>query len=250
MNKPTKTSSVTTAENSGQTLGRGPTRPPNATAADLPNSASPRESGLSGESRAESNRLIPEEFPKDELIYDELIYDDDGVFRLEADGASRRGEALTGRQADGDGPIDEHHSIILQRRLARRIAVQALFEIDSVGHAPGIVIDERIAFHGPGPHAATYLRRLVSGVVGNFEALNELIRTYAPEWPVEQLAIVDRNILRLALYEMGSRESDVPPKAVINEAVELGKLFGSDSSPRFINGVLGSALDNVYRKLF
>jgi transcription antitermination protein NusB len=144
----------------------------------------------------------------------------------------------------------EHQLIIQQRRLARRIAVQALFEIDSVGHAPGAVIDERLAQHAPGPHAAQYLRWLVSGVVQNWEQLNDLIRQYAPEWPVDQLAIVDRNILRLAIFEIGSKESDAPPKAVINEAVELGKLFGSDSSPRFINGVLGSALDSVYRKLF
>jgi transcription antitermination protein NusB len=145
---------------------------------------------------------------------------------------------------------NEHQRLIQQRRLARRIAVQALFEVDSVGHAPGAVVDERLASHAPGPQAAHYLRWLVSGVINNMDTLNELIRRYAPEWPVDQLAIVDRNILRLALFEIGSKESDAPPKVVINEAVELGKLFGSDSSPRFINGVLGSALDDVYRKLF
>ena len=79
--------------------------------------------------------------------------------------------------------------------------------------------------------------------------LNDLIAQYAPEWPVDQLAIVDRNILRLALFEIGCSDSDTPPKVVINEAVELAKVFGSDSSPRFVNGVLGSALDKVYREL-
>lgn len=130
------------------------------------------------------------------------------------------------------------------------MAIQALFEIDSVGHLPGTVVDERLAFSYPGEVGAAYLRRLVSGVVNNWSALNELIAKYAPEWPVEQLAIVDRNILRMALFEIGARDSDTPPKVVINEAVELAKIFGSDSSPRFINGVLGSALDEARRKEF
>lgn len=178
-------------------------------------------------------------------------YDDEGIFRLEDldAGGTVPGETSAALAGEGE-PLGEHQAVIQQRRLARRIAVQALFEIDSVGHPPGVVIDERLAYHAPGAHAARYLRWLVTGVVQNWETLNDLIRTYAPEWPVDQLAIVDRNILRLAIYEIGSKESDAPPKAVINEAVELGKLFGSDSSPRFINGVLGSALDNVYRKLF
>jgi transcription antitermination protein NusB len=178
-------------------------------------------------------------------------YDDEGIFRLEdLDAGGTIPRETSAALAEEGEPLGEHQAVIQQRRLARRIAVQALFEIDSVGHPTGVVIDERLAYHAPGVHAARYLRWLVTGVVQNWETLNDLIRTYAPEWPVDQLAIVDRNILRLAIFEMGSKESDAPPKAVINEAVELGKLFGSDSSPRFINGVLGSALDNVYRKLF
>jgi len=95
-----------------------------------------------------------------------------------------------------------------------------------------------------------FLRWLVSGVAKNQLPIDHLIGKYAPEWPVDQLAVVDRNILRLAIFEMGCQESDTPPKVVINEAVELGKTFGSDSSPRFINGVLGSALDEAMRKPF
>ncbi len=131
-----------------------------------------------------------------------------------------------------------------------KMALQALFEIDSVGHAPGYVIDERLGYVNPGKHGATFFRWLVVGVVKYKARLDELIVKYAPDWPVEQLAIVDRNVLRLALFEIGSRESDAPVKVVINEAVELAKLFGSDSSPRFVNGVLGSALDEVGEKLF
>ncbi len=163
----------------------------------------------------------------------------------------------SGSSSNGSSPerVDaahtaEHHRVIQQRRQARKLAIQALFEIDSVGHLPGTVVDERLAFSYPGEVGAAYLRRLVSGVVNNWSALNELIAKYAPEWPVEQLAIVDRNILRMALFEIGARDSDTPPKVVINEAVELAKIFGSDSSPRFINGVLGSALDEARRKEF
>ncbi|MCC9076206.1 transcription antitermination factor NusB [Litorilinea aerophila] len=144
----------------------------------------------------------------------------------------------------------EHLQLIRQRQRARRLALQALFEIDSVGHRPGPVVDERLAAEYPGEHGAEFLRWLVSGVVRHMDELNRLIGKYAPEWPVEQLAIVDRNILRMALFELGATEATTPPKVVINEAVELAKLFGSDSSPRFVNGVLGSALTEVQRKLF
>lgn len=186
--------------------------------------------------------------PPSEIPWPDGEPDDEGILRFDDELARVPEVGSPGsRQADS---ADAHLALIRQRRIARRIAVQALFEIDSVGHAPGAVIDERLAHYAPGPHTAEYLRHLVSGVVTNWDALNDLICRYAPEWPVEQLAIVDRNVLRLALFEMGNKESDVPPKAVINEAVELGKLFGSDSSPRFINGVLGSALEAVYRKLF
>jgi len=144
----------------------------------------------------------------------------------------------------------DHQQLIQQRRLARKLAVQALFEIDSVSHLPGSVVDERLAYSYPGEQGATYLRWLVSGVVHNLETLNTFIVKYAPEWPVDQLAIIDRNILRLAFFEIGAQDSDTPPKVVINEAVELAKVFGSDSSPRFVNGVLGSALDEIRKQKF
>ena len=148
--------------------------------------------------------------------------------------------------ANGDADFQRIH----QRRQARRMALQALFEIDSVGHTPGYVIEERLGYLNPGEHGAKFFRWLVVGAVRNEEQLDALITKYAPDWPVDQLAIIDRNILRLALFEIGSSESDAPVKVVINEAVELAKLFGSDSSPRFVNGVLGSALDEAGGKLF
>ncbi|HHY56318.1 MAG TPA: transcription antitermination factor NusB [Chloroflexi bacterium] len=153
------------------------------------------------------------------------------------------------------------HATIHDRQLARQLAVQALFEIDSVGHLPGDVVDARLANPAPtengddptvevSAQAAAFLRLLVAGVVTNRPALDGIIARYAPEWPVDQLAIIDRNVLRLALYEIGCSQLQTPPKVVINEAVELAKRFGSDNSPRFVNGVLGSALEEVQRKPF
>lgn len=131
---------------------------------------------------------------------------------------------------------------IRQRRLAREVALQSLYEIDSVQHKPGFVVDERLRATPIGSHGADFLRWLISGVTRNKEALDQFISELAPDWPVNQLAIIDRNLLRLALYEIGAEASDAPPKVVINEAVELAKLYGGDSAPRFVNGVLGAAL--------
>ena len=159
-------------------------------------------------------------------------------------------------------PVDPaHQRQIQQRQLARQLAVQVLFEVDVVGHKPGDVVDARLANPMPseagddpqvqvGEDASRYLRWLVSGVTTQRTELDRIIGKYAPEWPVDQLAVIDRTILRLALFEIGCRDADTPPKVVINEAVELAKRFGSDNSPRFVNGVLGSALDEVQRKLF
>ena len=95
-----------------------------------------------------------------------------------------------------------------------------------------------------------YARRLVIGVSTYGDMLDRYIQLHAPEWPLDQVAIVDRNLLRMALYEFTLGE--VPVKVAINEAVELAKTFGSDSSPRFINGVLGSlaARENEIRQSF
>lgn len=92
---------------------------------------------------------------------------------------------------------------------------------------------------------ATYVNKVVDGTIQHLEEINQLIAEAAPEWPLDQVARVDKNVLRVALYEMlFDPEEDVPPRVSINEAIEIGKTFGSDSSPKFINGVLGS----IYRK--
>lgn len=125
------------------------------------------------------------------------------------------------------------------RRQARITALQALFEIDLAHHQPEFVIVERLLDVPLPVPAESFMRALVFGVLTNQAELDALIQKIAPEWPLEQMAPIDRNILRLAVYELMAGMG-TPPKVAINEAVELAKLFGSDNSGRFVNGVLGT----------
>ena len=127
------------------------------------------------------------------------------------------------------------------RRRARIAALQALYEIDCVNHPIGLVLQRRIEGTEMPAEGQEFLRKVVQGVLGHLAELDEMISTYAPEWPIEQMAIIDRNILRIALFEF-LVDGSTPPKVAINEAVELAKSFGSDSSRRFVNGVLGTLL--------
>ncbi len=127
------------------------------------------------------------------------------------------------------------------RRIAREVALQALFEIDSVNHPAAQVLANRLQDQELNEEGQAFARQLVEGVLADRAELDALITRFAPEWPVEQLAIIDRNVLRLALYEL-LYLGDVPVKVAINEAVELAKTYGSDSAPRFVNGVLGAFL--------
>jgi N utilization substance protein B len=125
------------------------------------------------------------------------------------------------------------------RHQARISALQALFEIDCAHHNPTTVIERRLHDVSLPEAGAEFARDLVQGVSEQKDHLDSLVGRYAPEWPVDQIAIIDRNILRIAIYEILMRD-DTPVKVAINEAVELAKEFGSDSSGRFVNGVLGS----------
>jgi len=128
------------------------------------------------------------------------------------------------------------------RRHARMIALQALYEMDLTKHTPEYVLGCRLKEH-PLPRAGIdFAFELVEGVLDNRPRIDGLVGELAPEWPVDQIAVVDRNVLRIAIYEILCTP-DTPAKVVINEAVELAKLFGSDSSPRFVNGVLGSLVN-------
>lgn len=173
------------------------------------------------------------------------------------------------------------------RRLARGIALQILYELDTTGHSEKEITTFRepstIKWDDARSKAYLALRayyddtlhveddedldtsrfeetplfsleeqkfayRLVEGVFANRERLDKLIQRFSPEWPVDQIATIDRNILRIALYEFGVSR-DTPIKVAINEAVELAKAFGSDNAPSFVNGVLGSLADH-HREIF
>ena len=125
------------------------------------------------------------------------------------------------------------------RRKARVIALQALFEVDSVGHDAQETVARLVAEAQLPEDGSVFAGELVGGVLTNKERIDSMIQNYATAWPVAQLATIDRNILRLAIFEI-SLNNRVPVKAAINEAVELAKTFGSENSPKFINGVLGT----------
>ncbi len=125
------------------------------------------------------------------------------------------------------------------RRRARAIALQALYEVDSVGHDVEGTLNHLLANVELLEENAAFVREIVNGVIQNREEIDQNIKNFAPAWPVEQIPVIDRNILRLAIFEI-LLDNKVPVKVAINEAVELAKTFGSDNSARFVNGVLGS----------
>ena len=125
------------------------------------------------------------------------------------------------------------------RRRARSVALKALYEIDTTSHAPGTVLAQRLAEEPLTPEGEAFMRQLVTGVLQHRAALDTMIERYAPEWPLDQMAVVDRNVLRIAIYEFNIARI-TPLKVAINEAIEMAKTYGADSAPRFVNGVLGS----------
>lgn len=145
------------------------------------------------------------------------------------------------------------------RRRARAIALQALYEIDCTDHPPDQVLQHRIEEPNPldpdgdwgeedelsaeasrlSNAVIDFARHLVFGVLRYQAVLDPFIQEHAPEWPLEQMACIDRTVLRLALFEFAV-DARTPVKVAINEAVELAKMFGSESSARFVNGVLGA----------
>ena len=138
------------------------------------------------------------------------------------------------------------------RTRARSLALQVLYEVDMTGHLPGTVLQERLeesVSEGDqvalSPELVEFARQIISGVVPISEKLDLVIASYAPEWPFDQIAAIDRNILRIATWEFAV-STQTPLKVAINEAVELAKLYGSDNAPRFINGVLGSLADREH----
>ncbi len=135
------------------------------------------------------------------------------------------------------------------RHLQRSIAMQTLFEWDFQGcknEDSKIMLRRNLEEFAPGVTDTVFARHLVEGTLREQKTIDDLIKKCAPEWPLEQVTVMDRNILRLGIYElMFGNYEEVPPKVAINEAIELAKSFGSDSSPRFVNGVLGT----IYREM-
>jgi N utilization substance protein B len=125
------------------------------------------------------------------------------------------------------------------RRKARIAALQALYEADVSGHDPRAALARLSAEEGLNDAQSEFARALLEGVIKERDAIDDIIQRAAPQWPIEQLSAIDRNILRLAIREI-LMNNGAPIRAAINEAVELAKSFGSDSSAKFVNGVLGS----------
>ncbi|HZC07796.1 MAG TPA: transcription antitermination factor NusB [Ktedonobacterales bacterium] len=126
-----------------------------------------------------------------------------------------------------------------ERRQARTVAMQTLYEVDSTGHDP----EETLQRNATGQHLSAeslvFAEELVRGTLARLDVIDTQIASAASDWPLSQMARIDKSILRLAIYEILYNNS-VPAKAAINEAVELAKTFGSDASSRFVNGVLGA----------
>ncbi|MFC1873412.1 transcription antitermination factor NusB [Chloroflexota bacterium] len=132
------------------------------------------------------------------------------------------------------------------RRRARITAFQAIFEIDSTGHAVEAVLNNLLAKGGLSDENTTFIRELVRGAIRNRDKIDPIIKKLAPAWPIEQIPVVDRNILRLAIFEI-LFDNKVPVRIIINEAVELAKTFGGDNSLKFVNGVLASVSAHANR---
>ena len=131
------------------------------------------------------------------------------------------------------------------RTRARSLALQVLYEVDMANHPPADVFKSRLEESPLSDELAEFARQIIFGVLPRTTDLDQLIAKYAPEWPFDQVAAIDRNILRIALWEFAVFH-ETPIKVAINEAVELAKEFGSDSAPRFVNGVLGALADHQH----
>ncbi|OGD61069.1 transcription antitermination factor NusB [Candidatus Berkelbacteria bacterium RIFCSPLOWO2_01_FULL_50_28] len=127
----------------------------------------------------------------------------------------------------------------VNRHLSRTVAMQSLYEWDFHQEKPILEISERVMGPVEKDIDVEYLNRVVEGTMKNLKLIDSLIEQAAPEWPLEQISVIDKSILRLASYEL-LKDKDIPPKVAINEAVEIAKTFGGENSSKFINGVLGT----------
>lgn len=137
------------------------------------------------------------------------------------------------------------------RHLSRSIAMQSLYEWDFSNQELDLqkVVEKNLGEFGPGLEDKGFVWELITGVIQHLKEINEIIRKAAPQWPIEQISIVDRNILRIGIFELLYEDKNaVPPKVAINEAIELAKSFGGENSGKFINGVLGTVFELISPK--
>ena len=137
------------------------------------------------------------------------------------------------------------------RHLVRSIVLQSLFEWDFYQKKSDFlkIIERNLQEFGPGVDEPEFVYKLSQGIIEHINNLGEIIKKAAPEWPLEQISIVDRNVLRIGLYELlFADHNEVPQKVAINEAIELAKSFGGPNSGKFINGVLGTVYREVENK--
>ena len=137
------------------------------------------------------------------------------------------------------------------RHLARSIVLQSLYEWDFYDRKPDLtkLIERNLKEFGPGMNEPEFVWRIAKGVIEKFDFLNNIIEKAAPEWPLKQIAIIDRNALRIGLYELlFADRNEVPAKVAINEAIELAKNYGGPNSGKFINGVLGTVYKQIENK--
>ncbi len=134
------------------------------------------------------------------------------------------------------------------RQLGRSIVLQSLYEWDFYNHEESLdkIIERDLAEFAPGFEEPDFVHKIVKGVIEHQKQIDQIIEKAAPEWPIAQIALVDRNALRIGLYELlFADKNEVPPKVAINEAIELAKSYGGPNSGKFINGVLGT----VYKEM-
>ncbi|MDI6820632.1 MAG: transcription antitermination factor NusB [Patescibacteria group bacterium] len=137
------------------------------------------------------------------------------------------------------------------RHLVRTIVLQSLYEWDFYKHEKDLlnIVERNVNEFGPGIDEPDFIWRLVKGIIEHLPEINKIIEKAAPEWPIDQIAIIDRNVLRIGLYELlYSDKNEVPPKVAINEAIEVAKNYGGVNSPKFINGVLGTVFRQMVEK--
>lgn len=134
------------------------------------------------------------------------------------------------------------------RQLGRGIVIQSLYEWDFYGRKEKLedIVERNLEEFAPGFSEKEFVSKLVKGVLSKMDELDKVIEASAPEWPIDKLPIVDRNALRIGLYELlHANREEVPPRVAINEAIELAKTYGGQNSGKFINGVMGT----VYREI-